>query len=317
MTKESGVDDGTVNESASAEDENPKGMDSDTHDVVDHLKENRLQTEQDPPIHNIKTTAVATPSHNHNDDDDHQQQRPVKRARTAYFIFAEEKRPEIQKQHPGEGVAVVARAIGALWGNLTESEKKPYQEKAAAEREQVKLAVEAWKAAGGTVSDALISGPTSASTDDNNHNDLIFPVARIRKICKLDPEVRGLSKEALLLLTKASELALIKLSRECVKTAAIQNRRKLLASDVASVSSTREQFLFLQPDIQDLHNSILQQQQQTNTAGGTNTNPSKAKKNAPSSTTTEQPPADANIASKHHCKPLTNYFAVRKTESES
>ena len=83
-----------------------------------------------------------------------------------------------------------------------------------------------------------------------------FPVARIRKICKLDPEVRGLSKEALLLVTKCAELSLEKLGKESVQVAQLQNRRKLLPDDVAHVCAHREQFLFLKDDVKDLLRSI-------------------------------------------------------------
>lgn len=33
---------------------------------------------------------------------------PLKRARTAYFIFADDKREEVKKKNPGEGVAIIA-----------------------------------------------------------------------------------------------------------------------------------------------------------------------------------------------------------------
>ncbi|GAX28190.1 hypothetical protein FisN_35Lh046 [Fistulifera solaris] len=182
--------------------------------------------------------------------------KPVKKARTAYFIFAEEKRPELQKQNTGVGVAGMAKLIAQLWNSLSADEKKIYQDKATAEREQVAKEMQAWKDAGGVVEE-----PTAA-THTSDPNALIFPAARIRKICKLDPEVKNLSKEALLLVCKAAELALSQLGRETVKVAQIQNRRKLIPDDVATVCNTREQFLFLREDIQDLARSAAAAQQQ-------------------------------------------------------
>lgn len=93
--------------------------------------------------------------------------------------------------------------------------------------------------------DAPLSSTEAASS-------LVFPVARIRKICKLDPDVRGLSKEGLLLVCKAAELATAKLGKESVSVAQMQNRRKLLPDDVSQVCATREQFMFLREDISDL-----------------------------------------------------------------
>jgi DNA-directed RNA polymerase I subunit RPA43 len=191
----------------------------------------------------------------------------------------------IVHQHPGEGVAAVARALGLIWGTMTDEEKLPYQQKAAAEREQVVAATEAWKAAGGVVPEA-----TASSSNNKTDGSLVLPAARIRKICKLDPDVRGLSKEALLLITKAAELATAKLGLECVKTAQIQNRRKLLPEDVAQVISAREQFLFLREDIQDLH-----RQQQKEAA-------------ANNKSTTTKTKSKENTAAAKNSKPLTDYF---------
>jgi len=160
-----------------------------------------------------------------------------------------------QLQHPGEGVAKVARALGQIWGALSDEEKLPYQQKAAAERAQVAEQLEAWKAAGGVVDEPNNKSNNSKLPDGS----LIFPAARIRKICKLDPEVKNLSKEALLLVTKAAELALQTLGKECVKQSQIQNRRKLLPEDVAQVVAVRERFEFLREDIHDLHRQQLKE----------------------------------------------------------
>ena len=90
------------------------------------------------------------------------------------------------------------------------------------------------------------------STSAQDLNTLIFPLARLRKITKLDPDVKGVSKEALLLITKCAEMVTAKLGQESVKVAQLQNRRKLLPEDVAQVCATREQFLFLREDVKDL-----------------------------------------------------------------
>jgi len=175
--------------------------------------------------------------------------RPIKKARTAYFIFADEKRPELQAAHPGEGVAVVARQLGHAWGSLGDEERAKYQLLAAEERARVAKELEEYKALYGDI--AIEDGPGSGKNDG-----LVMPVARIRKICKLDPQVRGISKEATLLVTKCTELCLEKLGKETVKVARLSNRRKLLPEDVAQVCSSREQYLFLREDLKD----ILQQQ---------------------------------------------------------
>ena len=145
-------------------------------------------------------------------------------------------------QHPGETVGVVARAMGQMWSALSEEDRVVYQEQSAKERERVAQEVARYKLEGIDINAPKPFDP----------NSLIFPVARIRKICKLDQEVNGISKEAAMLITKCAELALIKLGQECVKVAQLQNRRKLMPEDVAQVCDSREQFLFLREDVKDL-----------------------------------------------------------------
>jgi DNA-directed RNA polymerase I subunit RPA43 len=183
---------------------------------------------------------------------------------------------------------VVARVLGQQWAALSSEEKEKYQLKAAEERERVSKELEAYKAAGGVIED---SSPGS----QKDPNSLIFPVGRIRKIAKLDHEVKGMSKEAILLITKCAEMATAKLGKETVRVAQLQNRRKLLPEDVAQVCSSREQFLFLKDDIKDL----LKEQIEENKAA----NEGKAVK-----------PNAGDIAKEtaaQGSKPLTSYFMAK------
>lgn len=184
----------------------------------------------------------------------------------------------------------MAKLIGQLWSTLSPEDKKIYQEKATAEREQVTKDLEAWIAAGGVIDDPMNNTTAEQQTHKWDPNTLIFPAARIRKICKLDPDVKNLSKEALLLVCKATELALSQLGRESVKVAQIQNRRKLIPDDVAQVCATREPFLFLREDIQDLARAAAQQQQtQHNKSNSKNT----------------------KVDIKGHGRPITDFFAPK------
>lgn len=102
--------------------------------------------------------------------------------------------------------------------------------------------------------------PASGVGDGETNDDgLIFPVARIRKICKLDPDVKGMSKESTMLIAKATELFCVKLGNECVTMAQMQNRRKLLPEDVVEVCSMKERFMFLKDDLKDLAKEQLKE----------------------------------------------------------
>lgn len=218
---------------------------------------------------------------------------PLKRARTAYFVFADEKRRHVMQevcvcvcarldpailfgynhysytnlfvnvcvltlnfsifthlpQHQGEGVAAIGKAIGELWKALTPSDKEPYENQAAKEKMQYSrnkqrlIDAGKWQEKG---------GEDGGTGEDGDPDALIFPLQRIRKICKLDPDVKGISKESAFLITKAAELFTSKLGKECVVMAQMQNRRKLMTDDVVTVCSTKEAFMFLRADLQDV-----------------------------------------------------------------
>jgi len=168
--------------------------------------------------------------------DDVNPQRLPKKARTAYFIFTDAKRQEVQQAHPGETAAVHAKILGQMWGNISSQEKRAYHVKAAEEKEILK---DIQKLRGSPI-------PVDRA------NKLIFPLTRIKKIVRMDPEVKGLSKDAVLLVARAAELFTKRLGADTFQIAQIQNRRKLLPSDVSDACGTGEKYSFLYEDLKDL-----------------------------------------------------------------
>jgi hypothetical protein len=173
---------------------------------------------------------------------------PVKpKKRTAYFIFMDANR-EAAKARCVEatgkaGVADQAKALGEMWAAATEEDKQVFIQQSAVE----KAAYDAWLEKWGHTEAA--SGPASS---DQNLLDHTIPVSKIRKIVKLDPEVKNLSKEALSLITCTTELFVNYLAKEAYSVASIQNRRKLIARDVLDVTSSRDLLAFLSEDMRDL-----------------------------------------------------------------
>jgi len=192
----------------------------------------------------------------------------------------------------------VAKALGQLWAGISAEEKQSYQDRAAEERARVAADLKAWQEAHGDDND---DGEVADNKDGSSSGTLVFPLARIRKICKLDPDVRGLSKEGLLLVTKAAELVTAKLGKETVRVAQIQNRRKLLPEDVAQVCSSREQFAFLREDIADL----TRQQQKDNAAAAA----AKAKNGEGGASSADK--KEDGQPSRSNMKPLTAYFTAK------
>lgn len=51
--------------------------------------------------------------------------------RSAFFFFSNEKRPEVQAEHPDWKVGQIAQELGKYWKNLPDEEKHIYEKKAA------------------------------------------------------------------------------------------------------------------------------------------------------------------------------------------
>ena len=213
--------------------------------------------------------------------------KPLKKARTAYFIFMQEKRSvvikdltngtsSIESQNEDEkeeadkdnspsnsssstntskaSVTMVAKRIGELWSALSIEEKEGYHEKAKKEKEVYKKHYNALIKAGVSPSSIMSSNSpqTTSNSEQKNENDMIFPLSRIRKICRLDPEVKGMSKESTILVTKALECFLGRMANDAWSMAKMHQKRTIHAQDVLDTCSLKETFFFLRDDIKDL-----------------------------------------------------------------
>lgn len=57
-----------------------------------------------------------------------------KNFRSAFFIFSNEKRQEVQQNHPEWKVGQIAQELGRVWKQLTEEEKSVYESKASQDK---------------------------------------------------------------------------------------------------------------------------------------------------------------------------------------
>ena len=53
----------------------------------------------------------------------------VKKPKSAYLFFCEEKRKEVQDNNQGKKMGDISKILGNMWQNLTEEEKVKYQDK--------------------------------------------------------------------------------------------------------------------------------------------------------------------------------------------
>ena len=52
----------------------------------------------------------------------------IKKPKNAYMFYSEDMRPKVTKEHPEEKIGGIAKIIGAMWKELTDKQKKKYQD---------------------------------------------------------------------------------------------------------------------------------------------------------------------------------------------
>lgn len=73
-----------------------------------------------------------------------------KKPLTAYMLFCNEKRPDVKKEHPDLKLGEVSQKLAALWGGMTEDDKKPYHDQAGEAKEKYAELMKDYKPAAGT-----------------------------------------------------------------------------------------------------------------------------------------------------------------------
>mgnify|MGYP005681011609 CR=1 FL=1 len=156
----------------------------------------------------------------------------------------------------------MAKRIGHKWKEISIEEKEKFQLIASKEKEIYKEQLEAYKKQMGD--DYVENTNQSSSALSSDHpNSLIFPIARISKIAKLDPDINAISKEGINLIVKSTELFLSKLGTDSMKVASQSNRRTIYSNDIKQICSSgqKQEFLFLKEDIKDITKELLLQKE--------------------------------------------------------
>ena len=52
----------------------------------------------------------------------------VKRAKSAYFFFCDDKRKEVQLANPGKSMGDISKILGKLWKEISEEDKQKYND---------------------------------------------------------------------------------------------------------------------------------------------------------------------------------------------
>lgn len=166
----------------------------------------------------------------------------IKHPMTSWTIFRFENRESIAKEHPHLGMTDVAKLLGEKYRNLSVEEKERLDHKAKADKLRYLSEIENVR------SDPPGTEQKSGSNGGAKSLEFIIPVGRVRKIVKLDKEVKNVSKEAYVAITKTTELFIAYMSVRCARTATQRGVRTIRDQDVAQTIHTQNAFDFLRLD---------------------------------------------------------------------
>ncbi len=136
-------------------------------------------------------------------------------AKSAWMLYTADARAAMKIEQPSLKVTEQVKLMSEQWKGLSDEARQPYLDKAAADKERYQadkaVVAEAQarhatreakhlkkKGEGGGEGKMVARGPRELS------DEMLFPLVRIRRIMKLDPEVKNVSKDAAVLVAKAT-----------------------------------------------------------------------------------------------------------------
>ncbi|OQS03233.1 hypothetical protein THRCLA_04475 [Thraustotheca clavata] len=178
---------------------------------------------QDTPKLGNEVSIPVDPSQEETKDDDTNVAKP----QSAYFHFLADKRPQVKAENPNATIGALQKILGTLWKELSAEDKEPYIQKALLDKERYAKAKERLLERG---IDIEPEKPEVASEDI-----LLLPLARVKRIIQADPDVGKISKDALIVITKATEQFIQYLAAKGQDSAMISKRKTIKDSDLLQV----------------------------------------------------------------------------------
>lgn len=88
--------------------------------------------------------------------------------------------------------------------------------------------------------------PEESAWNQVKGTSIAFPMARVKKIIKADPDVRTVNKEATMLIAKTTELVVMKLAEASMQAAHRGKRKTINYNDILSAVQEHGEFEFLE-----------------------------------------------------------------------
>ncbi len=208
----------------------------DEEEEVETKRRRPIGEEDEEPSHNTETQDAIAPV------------AVVKKPLSKWLVYLGEQRKIVSEQNPSLSVAQLTKLVGEQYKVLSDEEHQRLDELVRVQKEKydeyIRLHPEA--------STGNRKGGNNNSSSGNRRvesgTELIFPLARVKKTMKCDDEIKTVSKEALVAVTKAVELFIGTLALKSASTTALRGARTIQLNDVLHTIHNNNKFDFLQFD---------------------------------------------------------------------
>ncbi|KAL1529440.1 hypothetical protein AB1Y20_000388 [Prymnesium parvum] len=225
--EESEQEEGVQEEGEQEESEQEEGeQEEGEHEESEHEDGEQQEGEQEEGEHEKgDATTAAAPKEDAEPEAVLHEKIPVKpsRALTAWAIFLSEK-------HANKP----SKAAGEAWRALGEEEKAGYEERASADKARFQKEMSTYKS-WLSVHPEFDEVKPARDAEVLEAGTAYLPQARVRKLIKLNSEVKSISKEGLFTVTKAAEHFLAMISTQTVTAARKSKRKTTVLADFGQV----------------------------------------------------------------------------------
>uniref|UniRef100_K3WHB8 HMG box domain-containing protein n=1 Tax=Globisporangium ultimum (strain ATCC 200006 / CBS 805.95 / DAOM BR144) TaxID=431595 RepID=K3WHB8_GLOUD len=172
---------------------------------------------------------------------------PIKRALSSYMIFCNDRRKQVAEENPGLRIGEIQKLISTQWKELSEQEKEHYVQLAAKDKERYEQ-----EKRDNPVEVEEANSETGAQMAAASATACVYQLGRVKKIVHTDPEVGKVSREALIAISKASELLAQFLATKGYENALFQNKRQIKSSDITRAIQSTGSLDWLREDFPDV-----------------------------------------------------------------
>ena len=153
------------------------------------------------------------------------------------------KRAGVKAAFPESTVGEQAKLMGQMWKSADPASVEPYRAQAEADKSRYEAEKAAQEAEFG-----VLDKTKSSAADQIGDGETVFPLARVKKMCLLDPEVKRMSRDAVALTAKATEFFLEYIALESGKISQLYSKKQVRLSDLADTIHHRQSLVWLRED---------------------------------------------------------------------